>query len=73
MSHKNNILAETIPMFLTLIIAVSAAASTFFAYKTAQIASDQQAREHRQEIREVVTLFTSLFEAYQETKEEPAK
>jgi len=53
-------------MVLTAVIAVSAAGSAYYAFQTAKIASDQEARERRQEIREVVTLFTNLFEAYQE-------
>lgn len=80
--HKNDfptpslfkIRLEILTVFLTIITVISASASTYFAYKTINLYTEQNEREHRKEVLEWFSFAGGLLKGIsEETKNEPAK
>ena len=60
---RETLLRDLLPLLLTAIIAVSACVSSYYAYKSAQIATEMTRIQSRQEIFEYVSaILTSLSE-----------
>jgi len=72
-AKRKLITLEVLPLLLTAIIAISACASTYFAYQTAIIASGQESREERKELIQWMSLLKDLAESVSklQKQEEP--
>lgn len=65
---------EILTVFLAIITAISASVSTYFAYKTINLYSEQNEREHRKEVLEWLSFAGGLLKGIsEEVKKEPAK